>query len=311
MAARLPFNVLLYMVFCAFACVVLIQAAVHLRRKTAGRIEAHVISPAARIDEPSVLAPPTWTSLPLPTVDTQRVPGRRMPLLPGLASADWRSAPVELRGQVTLHTTFGEELNRIAQLPDVHLALEIGTWFGGGSSWCIAQGLRSSIADAGRPDKWLLTMEMFDEAWQYASQTLRRLPVTCMKAGTVGLEGYLKPEQMTAEDRASPHYELYYERDVRLAREVQPLLELLCSTYDFDLVLIDGNEYTGLAEYEIVDRLCRPRYLALHDTGTLKTRRVEELLSEKGDAWRKMSSGMDAAGWAVYERRHRNRTRFV
>ena len=242
-----------------------------------------------------------WTSLPLPTVDTERVSGRRLPLLPELTASDWESAPVELKGQVTLQTTFGRELNRIARLPDVHLVLEIGTWFGGGSSWCIAQGLRSSMATSARPDKWLITMEMFDEAWRYASQTLQRLPVTCMKAGTVGLEGYLKPEQMTEEDRANPHYQLYYERDVGLAREVTPLLETLCSTYDFDLVLIDGNEYTGLAEYEIVDRVCRPRYLALHDTGTLKTRQVELLLAGRGDVWRKMSSGMDAAGWAVFE----------
>ena len=243
-----------------------------------------------------------WTSLPLPSVDTTRVPGRRLPLLPALTASDWESPPVELKGQVTMQTTFGQELNRLARLSEVHLVLEIGTWFGGGSSWCIAQGLRRSMTDAARPDKWLLTMEMFDEAWRYASQTLQRLPATCMKAGTVGLEGYLRPEQMTEEDRASEHYRLYYDRDVGLAKEVTPLLEPLCSTYDFDLVLIDGNEYTGLAEYEIVDRLCRPRYLALHDTGTLKTRQVEGLLAGKADVWRKISSGMDGAGWVVYAR---------
>ena len=65
-------------------------------------------------------------------------------------------------------------------------------------------------------------------------------------------------------------------------------------------MLIDGNEYTGLAEFEIVVQVCRPTYLALHDTGTLKTRRVEELLSDNADRWTKVSSGMDAAGWAVY-----------
>jgi len=243
----------------------------------------------------------TWTSCPLPSVDTTRVSGRRLPLLPELTAVDWQLPPVELKGQVTLQTTFGQELNRLARLPQVHLVLEIGTWFGGGSSWCIAQGLRSTLLNPARPDKWLLTLEMFDEAWRYASQTLQRLPATCMKAGTVYLDAYLKPEQMTQEDRASEHYQLYYERDIGLAREATPLLEKLCSTYDFDLVLIDGNEYTGLAEYEIVDRVCRPRYLALHDTGTLKTRRAEELLAGRTTDWRKISSGTDAAEWAVFE----------
>ena len=249
----------------------------------------------------------TWTAPPLPSVDAARVPGQRLPLLPSLllataAEEDWTLPPVELRGQVTLETTFGRELNRLARLPHVHLVLEIGTWYGGGSSWCIAQGLRSSLVDASRPDKWLFTMELFEDAWRYASMTLRRLPATCLRAGTVGLEGYLRPEQLTAEDRANEHYRLYYARDVALAEAVKPLLAPLCAAYDFDLVLIDGNEYTGLAEYELVDRACRPRYLALHDTGTLKTREVERRLAAPDSGWQKLSGGVDGAGWAVYER---------
>ena len=240
-----------------------------------------------------VVAQRTWQApMPLPTAVVQS--GRRMPLLPTTTRTDGRSGAVELKGQVTMSTSFGRELNRLAQLPEVRLVLEIGTWYGGGSSWCIAQGLGEG--------KWLITMEMFEEAWRYASETLRNMPVTCMRAGTVGVEHYLKPEQMTAEDRESEHYRLYYDRDIALAKTAKPMLSALCDAYDFDLVLIDGNEYTGLAEFEIVDRECRPRYLALHDTGTLKTRRVEEILSNNNNRWRKISSGMDAAGWAVYVR---------
>jgi len=230
--------------------------------------------------------------MPLPTTVIRS--SRRMPLLmPSAPPTENQARGVELRGQVTMATSFGQELNRLAQLPDVRLVLEIGTWYGGGSSWCIAQGLG--------PGKWLITMEMFEDAWRYAAETLRNMPVTCMLAGTVGVDEYMKPEQMTAEDRASEHYRLYYDRDIALAKTSVPMLRTLCSAYDFDLVLIDGNEYTGLAEFQIVDRDCHPRYLALHDTGTLKTRRVEELLSTD-TRWRKLSSGVDAAGWAVYTR---------
>jgi hypothetical protein len=238
--------------------------------------------------EPQIVAQRTWQPpMPLPTAVVRS--GRRMPLLPAHAADLPRS--VQLRGQVTMATSFGQELNRLARLPDVRLVLEIGTWYGGGSSWCIAQGLTEG--------KWLITMEMFEEAWRYASETLRGMPVTCMHAGTVGVEQYLRPEQMTAEDRASEHYRLYYERDIALAKTARPMLRALCDAYDFDLVLIDGNEYTGLAEFEVVSRACRPRYLALHDTGTLKTRHVEQILADD-TLWRKISSGVDAAGWAVY-----------
>ena len=253
----------------------------------------------------ATVASRAWTSdMLLPSVDMDRLPGHRLPLLPALPRDNWQFAQVELKGQVTLQTTFGQELHSLAQQEDVHLVLEIGTWFGGGSSWCIAQGLRRTIRDHNAPDKWLITMELFEPAWEYASKTLALLPVTCMKAGTVEVESYIKPEQMTDEDLSSEHYKLYYERDIKLAREVTPLLKQLCSTYDFDFVLIDGNEYTGLAEYEIVDNICQPLYLALHDTGTLKTRRVEQLLAQSSDRWSKISSGVDAAGWAVYKSMH-------
>jgi len=84
----------------------------------------------------------TWIhGQPLPTVDITRVLGRKIPLLPSLNNdGDWVLPPVpELKGQVTLETSFGQELYRLAKLPEVHLVMEIGTWFGGGSSWCIAQ----------------------------------------------------------------------------------------------------------------------------------------------------------------------------
>lgn len=243
-----------------------------------------------------VTAPGKWVPpMPLPSVVTRS--GRRMPALPPVRLGPPAPPPVELRGQVTMQTSFGQELHRIAGLPHVHLVLEIGTWYGGGSSWCIAQGLR------GRSNAWLITLEMFEEAWAYAAQTLSQLPVTCMRAGTVGPDLYLKPEQMTEEERGSEHYRLYYERDLELAGRTTPMLQTLCRTYDFDFILIDGNEYTGLPEFEIVNRWCRPRYLALHDTGTLKTRRVEEILQQSPD-WAKISGGADAAGWAVYEAAH-------
>ena len=113
-------------------------------------------------------------------------------------------------------------------------------------------------------------MEPFEEAWQCAAQTLQRLQVTCIRAATVGVDGYLKGKALSAEERASEHYQLYHERDLKLmtAKDAPPLLlEPLCATYDFDLVLIDGNEYTGFAEYEIVVRVCQPRFLALQCTG--------------------------------------------
>jgi len=245
----------------------------------------------------------TWTAGELPAVTT--LSGARFPVvrrLDGEADADWPTPPVKLQGQVTPATTFGAALQRLARSDDVHLMLEIGTWYGGGSSWCIGQAMRDSMTDAARPDKWLFTLELFDPAFQYAAKTLARPPVTCFRAGTVGRDGYIPESQLTPRDR-DEHFRLYYRRDLDLADKQPQLLRPLCERYDFDAVLIDGNEYTGWAEFDIVRRVCRPRYIALHDCGTLKTRRVQaELDGALAAEWQLAESGVDKkTQWAVYK----------
>jgi hypothetical protein len=253
-----------------------------------------------------IVASTSWISGPLPGVDLVRVPGRRFPLVPSIPATNWVDPPVSLQGQVTLSTTFGAALYGLAQRLDVHLVLESGTWFGGGSSWCIAQGLRKNIANPDKPDRWLMTMEIFEPAHTYAVQSLSRMPVTCLRGGTVGIDGYLSAAEAESGSRNHPggveHFSLYYERDKALALKTPRLLPQLCSSYDFDVVLLDGNEYTGWAEFEVVRDVCKPRFLALHDCSTLKTEKVEAYLAANVDKWKKVSSGVDAASWAVYER---------
>jgi len=251
-----------------------------------------------------VVATSSWTGGALPAVDLQRVPGRRFPAVPALAAdQSWQLPPVALQGQVVTSTTFGAALSALAQRPDVHLVLESGTWYGGGSSWCLAKGLRSQMSNPARPDRWLMTLEIFEPAHEYASQTLARMPATCLRGGTVGIEGYATAEEARADPDYGDgeHFRLYYERDKALAASAPRLLPALCAAYDFDVVLLDGNEYTGRAEFEIVDSLCKPHFLALHDCRTLKTRAVEALLAARPLDWKLVSSGRDSASWAVYE----------
>lgn len=129
-----------------------------------------------------------------------------------------------------------------------------------GSTQCIARGLQES----GR-DKLLYTIELYEPAWQYARKTFTHLPIRFILGGTVPTEMYLKPEETPNKDL---HYRLYYQRDIELSKKSIPWLYPLCLAYRFDAVLIDGNECTGWAEYQIIDRYCKPKYLMLHDVGT-------------------------------------------
>ncbi|KAL9657024.1 hypothetical protein ABK040_014573 [Willaertia magna] len=202
-------------------------------------------------------------------------------------------------GQITMQTSFGKALYNLARQENVRKVLEIGTWFGGGSTQCIAKGLQET-----GNDKLLYTIEMYEPAWQYARSKYSHLPIRFILGGTVPSDKYLKPEEVP-ENEKNTHYRLYYQRDIELAKSAEPWLKPLCLAHKFDAVLIDGNEYTGWGEFEVVDSLCKPKYLMLHDVGTLKTSKIERYLKENKDTtiWTLKSEGADAARWQIYERK--------
>jgi hypothetical protein len=209
------------------------------------------------------------------------------------------------QGQVLEGTSFGVALSAIASRVDVVRVLELGTWYGGGSTVNLGRGVRESARatlaaslGASAPadnciDKsysercchsLVVTVEVFEPAWEHARRYLRDLPVWCVQGSTVAAEEMLQSREIPPRLRDA-HFRLYYQRDLALMRKSVPQLHRLCSRYHFDLVLIDGNEYTGWAEFLRVRKECQPTYLALHDTQTLKTHRIEEYLSSHTDEY--------------------------
>lgn len=171
-----------------------------------------------------------------------------------------------------------------------------GTWYGGGSTQALAKGLQESGSH-----KVLITIEMYEPAWQYARKRLIGYPVICLLAGTVPKEQYLTPDEIPDEEKTE-HYKLYYERDIKLAEQHEPILEPLCKSFRFDAVLIDGNEYTGYAEFKIIDSICKPKYLMLHDVGTLKTKKISVELNKNPQKYQLVSKGSDKDSiWEIYK----------
>ena len=281
------------------------------------------------------------TGPPLP--ETQTPPNQRMcyPLPP--------NEPRAKQGQVLEGTSFGAALSAIATLPDVQRVLELGTWYGGGSTVNLGKGVRDSAratmarslgasapADncieqpsptTGEPERcchsMVVTVEVFEPAWEHARRYLRDLPVWCVRGSTVAAEEMLKVNEIPMRLRDA-HFKLYYQRDLALMRRSAPQLHRFCQAYHFELVLIDGNEYTGWAEFNRVRTECRPKYLALHDTQTLKTQKIEAYLATNTDEYQlflrkhgtqdmrpacdlvgcKPESAFlpNSAGWSIYKR---------
>ncbi len=161
---------------------------------------------------------------------------------------------------------------------------------------CIASGLRDSGSN-----KLLYTLELYEPAWAYARKKYSHMPIRFILGGTVPREEYLTDDEIPDNEKTD-HYNLYYQRDLKLAEQSEPWLKPLCMLHKFDAVLIDGNEYTGWAEYNVVKSVCKPKYLALHDVGTLKTHKIEAEIRHQTDIWREIKCGADAAKWCIFER---------
>lgn len=208
----------------------------------------------------------------------------------------------ERRGQITYTTTFGIALAQFASKSDVNHILEIGTWYGGGSTDVMAKTLNKKDTCLSSDthhccSAYIVTFEVYEPAWEYAARYLQNDPVWLILGTTVGVEDMLKPQDVPNKDQ---HYQLYYERDRAIMASQQPKLEGICRSHKFDLALIDGNEYTGWGEFVIVRDVCKPKYIALHDTNTLKTHKIETYMRSHPDQFNLIQKGCDEACWAIY-----------
>ena len=191
---------------------------------------------------------------------------------------------VPKQGQVLEGTSFGAALSAIASLPNVKRVLELGTWYGGGSTVNLARGVRDTAAatlarslGASAPSdnciertspshgattercchSLVVTLEVFEPAWSHARKYLRDWPVWCVRGSTVDASEMLQPHDIPMNLRDA-HFKLYYQRDLALMRKSTPMVHRFCAAYQFELVLIDGNEYTGWAEVRTQAARARP-----------------------------------------------------
>lgn len=214
------------------------------------------------------------------------------------------SGPIpEVKGQITSFQGFAKALTKVARMQGVNRILEIGTWYGGGSTLQLVNGIKHKAKCISNKThhcchSYVVTMEVFEPAWKHASLFHQNNPVWLIKGTTVGVSEMLQEDEIPVNEKGE-HYKLYYQRDKKIMANNKPLLRQLCQKIKFDFVLIDGNEYTGWGEFQIVRDVCKPKYLALHDCKTLKTKKVEEYLSRMKA--KPVAEGFDNnAAWSIY-----------
>ncbi len=206
---------------------------------------------------------------------------------------------VTATGQINLSTTFGQKLYEVASLNHVNRVLEIGTFTGGGSTLCLAKGLNQHRNSITR----LVTIENDKGRWQTAKEALRVYPyINLLHGAIVGAEEIGTKQEVAEfgiEDKAWPEWwEGEYE-----ATLAAPHLENPCGEINFDLILFDGGEFYGDAEFSYLFNGCRhPMYIALHDTNTFKNSETRKQLIQSQE-YEFFADDRTGAGWSIFSKR--------
>ena len=226
-------------------------------------------------------------------------------------------------GQVTSGQPFCRSLANLAAQPHVELALELGTWKGGGSSLCMGKAFART---AGR----LITVEFVIDMWLQARKTLAPYPVACVLGATIpAAELPSEADVVAAGGVSAPgsptdaRWTTWLAAD-RKGAEAQPeglaVLEPLCKANVFDLVVLDGGEFSGIPEWAAIERdqvlaewdgatgkwTKGIRYVAMDDTRTYKNRANFKEFTASSEWTLLEGNQAERNGWAIFERAKRD-----
>lgn len=224
-----------------------------------------------------------------------------------------------MAGQITLDSPFGDALRRLAALEEVKSILEVGTWSGYGSTLCLAVGMAQRRRRVGC-ELWSLEANrvMAEDAkkhWKEVEQQMAHgsvpdsspFKVLWDAMGKKGacpsvriMWGSMAVEMMEEGaifahplfEKVRHHYMLHGRMERAIFKEA-PHLGL---TKHFDLVVLDGGEFSGWGDWLAAQKLS-PKIVALDDTQVMKNCDVLADALKKG--WKVLAEGSDRNGWAI------------
>ena len=192
-------------------------------------------------------------------------------------------------GQILLNSPFGKRLNELAGSCDS--ILEIGTWRGLGSTFCLASGMKSG--------GWMVSIEANGEMVEEAKLNLAAFKFKCDLELHYGiLHRNIKPFFHPVDHIQNLET---WQAEERMAREV-PLIDIIWNQ-GFDLILLDGGEFTSEGDLDVL--IDQANMIALDDCNpklSVKNWNNFVRLNSNPD-WTLIDNNPDDRyGWAIFKR---------
>jgi Ni2+-binding GTPase involved in maturation of urease and hydrogenase len=177
-------------------------------------------------------------------------------------------------GQVTMQTELGILLHNLCKQNDwIHSVVEIGTWYGMGSTKCIIEGLKESNRDGSRLSFISLEIrkQMYDVAtdnWKgNLPEWARLIHGRIVELEEMDMDGHGMDSGIEIEDK-------WLEEDRAAMRSCENVFHLIPQS--IDLLFLDGGGYTTTSEfYKLKDR---STIIVIDDTNTIKGKKIRDTL---------------------------------
>ena len=162
-----------------------------------------------------------------------------------------------MRGQINLDDEAGLHIKNICQREDVNTIVEIGTWNGMGSTFCVYESIKNT-------EKTLTSLETWKEMYDFSFDFYRD------KKEVSIINGYISDELIDFHSLDDSFFNDYnknlklswYNEDLKNINNCKNVLDQIPKEIDF--LILDGGEYSSWEEYLILKD--RSKIIFLDDT---------------------------------------------
>lgn len=194
-------------------------------------------------------------------------------------------------GQIQLGSSFCQEIRKLISNNNFETILEIGTWKGMGSTYCVIQEIIDKNIN-------FLSLESYKEFYEIAKNNLSSFKnnVTLLYGRIIELDEFLEfnkdiKQQLTHQQK------IFFDNDVKTYNVCPYIMEKIPEQIDF--LILDGGEYSTYLEWTKLKE--RISYVALDDTKMRKTKRiVEECMLD--DSFELITSSGERNGFHVFKK---------
>jgi hypothetical protein len=201
-------------------------------------------------------------------------------------------------GQHSLGTPLGNFIYEYASNPEFKTYLEIGTWNGLGSTKCFVEAFRNRSEN----DYVFYSLECNTEKHNVAKDLYKDIPSVNILNEVLLTEMPSDIHDIFPELTNNSTLQFYNNNDFGNMKDKSLFLDRSDLPEIFDVILLDGGEFTTYYEYQLLKDRCR--ILMLDDTNGCKCKRIVMEMKENPDQWELIVEYTDNNGFVIAKNKH-------